>query len=169
MTQFYERNSNPERKDFRAVANTIHIPILEFDREFLLVYANPAALSLFKINEEKLNEGVHVVDLVIPEQHDLVHEGLSLLDSDVKPRSLSLRVITSGSVATPSQVYADRVTKDGKVVGFIAYVVDLSRREVVEEKILSRKEILEFMVDYYSFSGIIIVDDKFKLEYVNDK
>ena len=80
MIQFYERKPSPERKEFHAVANTMHIPVLEFDREFLLVYANPAALSLLKISEEKLNEGVHVVDLVIPEQHDLVHEGLSLLD-----------------------------------------------------------------------------------------
>jgi len=169
MTQFYERKPSPERKEFRAVANTMLIPVVEFDRSFLLVYANPAALTLLKINETKLNEGVHVVDLVIPEQHDLVHEGLSLLDSDVEPTSLSLRIITGGSVATPCQVYADRITTNGEVVGFVAYVVDLSRREAVEEKILSRKEILEFMVDYYSFSGIIIVDDKFKLEYVNDK
>ncbi len=169
MTKFYERKPNSERTEFRTVANTMLIPVVEFDRDFLLVYANPAALSLLKIDETKLNEGVHVVDLVIPEQHDLVHEGLSLLDSDVKPTSLSLRIITSRSVATPCQVYADRVTTNGKVTGFVAYVVDLSRREVVEEKILSRKDILEFMVDYYSFSGIIIVDDKFKFEYVNDK
>ena len=169
MTQFYERKPSPERKEFRAVANTIQIPVMEFNREYLLVYANPAALSLLKLSKEKLDGGVPVVDLVVPEHHDLVREGLSLLDSDVKPRSLSLRVITGGNVATPCQVYADRIVHDGAVIGFVAYVVDLSRREAAEEKILSRKEILEFMVDYYSFSGIIIVDDKFKFEYVNDK
>ena len=151
------------------VADTMLIPVVEFDLEFSLVYANPAALSILKVSEEKLAKGIHVTDLIIPEQHTLVQQGLTLLHSDVEPTSLSLRIVTGAGVAIPCQIYADRLIIDGKIGGFVAYVVDLSRREVVEEKILSRKEILEFMVDYYSFSGIIIVDKKFKFEYVNDK
>ena len=169
MTISYERKPSPDRTEFHKVADTMLIPVVEFDMEFSLLYANPAAISMLKLSEDKLAEGVHVDDLIIPEQHALARDGLSLLDSDVEPTSLSLRVITGGGIAIPCQVYADRVTNDGKVIGFVAYVVDLSRRETTEEKILSRKEILEFMVDYYSFSGIIIVDDKYKFEYVNDK
>ena len=169
MKQSYEKFPFPERNEFRRVADTMLIPVVEFDLEFSLLYANPAALSMLKFGAERISEGLKVNDLLIPEQHALVSEALGLLDSDVEPTSLSLRIVTGNGVAIPCQVYADRVFKDGKLIGFAVYVVDLSRRETVEEKILSRKEILEFMVDYYSFSGIIIVNDQFKFEYVNDK
>ena len=169
MSKTYERKPSLEKTEFRKVADTMLIPVVEFNLEFSLLYANPAAISLLKLSEDKLAAGIHVDDLIIPEQHALVHDGLSLLDSDVEPTSLSLRVLTGAGVAIPCQIYADRIINDGTVCGFVAYVVDLSRRESVEEKILSRKEILEFMVDYYSFSGIIIVNDKYKFEYVNDK
>lgn len=169
MKQSYEKYPFPERSEFRKVADTMLIPVVEFDLDLSLLYANPAALSMLQITEDKLAKGLTVNDLVVPEQHALVTEALGLLDSDVEPTSLSLRVSTGSGVAIPCQVYADRVSKDGKVIGFVAYVVDLSLRESVEQKILSRKEILELMVDYYSFSGIIIVDNKYRFEYVNDK
>ncbi|MGY5860348.1 MAG: PAS domain S-box protein, partial [Candidatus Thorarchaeota archaeon] len=169
MKKSYEKYQSQERSEFRKVADTMLIPVVEFDRLFALMYANPAALTMLKLSEKQLSNGVRASDLVIPEQHDLVNEALGLLDSDIEPTSLSLRVVAGNGIAIPCQVYADRIENEGKVAGFVVYVVDLSRRESTEEKILSRKEILEFMVDYYSFSGIIIVDNQFKFEYVNDK
>lgn len=169
MIKPFERKPSPERIEFRKVADSMLIPVVEFDLQFSMQYANPAAIAMLKLSEDKLAAGIDVDDLIVPEQHALVHEALSLLDSDVKPTSLSLRAVTGAGVAIPCQIYADRVIIDNKISGFVAYVVDLSRRKVAEEKILSRKEILEFMVDYYSFSGIIIVNDKYKFEYVNDK
>jgi PAS domain S-box-containing protein len=169
MNPSYDKCSNPDRSEFHKVADSMLIPVVEFNLESVLVYANPAALSMLRLSDIKLSKDIHISELIIPEQLGLVNEALELLDSDVEPTSLSLRVVTGAGVAIPCQVYADRITKDGMVTGFVVYVVDLSRREAVEEKMLSRKEILEFMVDYYSFSGIVIVDDKFRFEYVNDK
>ena len=169
MIKSYERKPSPERTEFRNVADTMQIPVVEFDLEFSLVYANPSALSMLNLDDKVISNGVHAMDLVVPEQHTLVQQSLTLLHEDVEPTSLSLRVITGSGIAIPCQIYADRIRINGRISGFVVYVVDLSRRETAEEKILSRKEILEFMVDYYSFSGIIIVDDKYKFEYVNDK
>lgn len=169
MTQPYERNSSPERKEFHKVADSMQIPVVEFDLDFILQYANPAAVVLLKLDESKFALGLHVDKLVVPEQHALVHDGLNFLQGAAEPTSLSLRVVRGDGVSIPCQCFADRITNGSKVIGYIVYVVDLSRRESSEEKILSRKEILEFMVEYSSFSGIIIVDDAYKLEYVNDK
>ncbi|MFW9959210.1 MAG: PAS domain S-box protein [Candidatus Odinarchaeota archaeon] len=169
MRHSYKRKLSPERETFREVADKMHIPVVELDLDFILQYANPAATSLLRLDDAKLAKGAHVDSLVIPEQHALVHEGLNQLREGAAPSSISLRVITANGIAIPSQVYADTITTDSEVTGYVAYIVDLSRREVAEEKILSRKEILEFMVDYYSFSGIIIVNDIYQFEYVNDK
>jgi len=170
MSQPYERKPSPERKDFRKVANSMQIPVVEFDLDFSLLYANPAAIDLLKLKESKLASGLHVNDLVIHEQHALVHAGLNRLREDVESTSVSLRVIDGKGVAIPCQVFADIITDESsKITGYVVYVVNLSRRESAEAKLLSRKEILEFMIEYSSFSGIIIVDDNYKFEYVNDK
>ncbi|MFW9908643.1 MAG: PAS domain S-box protein [Candidatus Thorarchaeota archaeon] len=169
MKSSYQSKASPEREKFREVADEMLIPVMEFDLNFILQYANPAAITLLKLDSSKLSAGVHVDSLVIPEQHALVHEGLHQLLEGATPTSISLRVIAANGIAVPSQVYADAIVTDSKVTGYVAYVVDLARREVAEEKILSQKEILEFMVDYYSFSGIIIVNDNYKFVYVNDK
>ncbi|TFG94754.1 PAS domain S-box protein [Candidatus Thorarchaeota archaeon] len=169
MRQSFARAPLLERKQFREVADSMQIPVVEFDLEFSLVYANPPALSMLNLSDQVISNGVYAMDLVVPEQHALVQQALTLLHEDVEPTSLSLRVITGGGIAIPCQIYADRIRINGKIIGFVVYVVDLSRRATTEEKILSRKEILEFMVDYYSFSGIIIVDENYRFEYVNDK
>lgn len=169
MRESYERKPSPDRKQFHQVADTMHIAVVEFDEEFVLYYANPPALELLQLTRETLDNGVTVHDLVAPEQQDLVDQGLKLLNNGETPTSISLRVVRSDGVKVPTQVYTDKVVKNEKTVGFVVYIIDLSRRVAAEEKILASKEILEFMVDYYSFSGIIVVDDKYKFEYVNDK
>ena len=83
--------------------------------------------------------------------------------------SVSLRVLRKDGVRIPTQVYTNMITENGDVTGYIVYIVDLSRRETAEEKMLDRKEILEFMVDYYSFAGMIVVGEDYRFEYVNDK
>jgi PAS domain S-box-containing protein len=147
----------------------MHIPVLEFDPLLLVTYANAAALEMLKLEKGTFEKGVHVDSLIVPEQQELVHDGIQKLKSGADPTSISLRVLGGGGLKIPTQTYTDRIIVDGKLAGYVAYVVDLSRRAAVEEKILSRMEILELIVDYYSFSGIIIVDEKYKFEYVNDK
>jgi PAS domain S-box-containing protein len=145
------------------------MPVVEFDPLLLLTYANPPALEILQLSKQALDAGVHVDALVVPEQHELVHDGLNLLRKGADPQSISLRILNGKGVKIPTQVYTDRIIVDGKHSGFTVYIVDLSRRAAAEEKVLSRKEILELIVDYYSFSGIIIVDESYTFEYVNDK
>ncbi|MFW9789096.1 MAG: PAS domain S-box protein [Candidatus Thorarchaeota archaeon] len=169
MRESYERKPSPNRKPFRQVADTMHIPVIELDEDSILCYANAPALELFNLDKSVINAGVPVHDLVAPEQLDLVEQGLKLLRNGEAPTPISLRIVRGDNVMVPTQVYTDKIVKNGKTVGFVVYIIDLSRRVAAEEKIDDRKEILEFMVDYYSFSGIIIVDDQYKFEYVNDK
>jgi PAS domain S-box-containing protein len=82
---------------------------------------------------------------------------------------MSLRVVRGDGVKVPTQVYTNTIIDQGRIAGYVVYLLDLSRREAVEDKIDDQKEILEFMVDYYSFAGMIVIDHQYKFEYVNDK
>ncbi len=145
------------------------IPVLEFDEKFVLKYANPSALELFQLEDTALKERILVRDLVVPEQLSQVVEGLRNLRAGVPSVSISLRVVRADGVKIPTQVYTNIIIEQDQILGYVVYLFDLSRREAVEEKIQARKEILEFMVDYYSFAGMIVIDDEYKFEYVNDK
>ncbi|MFX1263199.1 MAG: PAS domain S-box protein, partial [Promethearchaeota archaeon] len=157
------------RKRFREIADDMLIPVLEFDSDLKLRYANPKALELFKMEMKDVYNRIHLDTFVAEEQVDLVHRGLVQLEAGEKPTSLSLRVVRKDNVQVPTQIYSDKIEHDGKVIGFVAYIVDLSRREAFEEKIEERKDLLEYIVEYSTFSGIAIIDDKYRLEYVNDK
>ncbi|MFW9808579.1 MAG: PAS domain S-box protein [Candidatus Thorarchaeota archaeon] len=169
MKQSFKRKPSPTRKAFHQVADSMLIPVIELDDKFILTYANHPAIELFKLDKKVLNEGISVPELVAAEQLAQVEEGLRILRSGVPSVSISLRVVRGDGVKVPTQVYTNTITEQGKIVGFVVYLLDLSRREVVEEKIDARKEILEFMVDYYSFAGMIVVGGDYKFEYVNDK
>lgn len=165
----YERNPSPQRKQFRKVADSMLIPVVEFDRKFILRYANLPALELLQLSDESLSSNISVADLVAPEQISLVEDGLRILRNGQPSVSISLRVVRGDNVRVPTQVYTNKIEENGEIDGFVVYILDLSRREAAEEKMLARKEILEFMVDYYSFAGMIIVGTDYMFEYVNDK
>ncbi len=169
MKQSFKRKSSPQRQPFYKVADTMLIPTIELDEQFILRYANYPALELLQIDTAVLSEGIAVPELVAPEQLSQVEEGLRILRSGVPSVSISLRVVRGDGVKVPTQVYSNTIIDQGKIVGYVVYILDLSRREAAEDKILTRKEILEFMVDYYSFSGMIVVGENYTFEYVNDK
>ncbi|MHA2026895.1 MAG: PAS domain-containing protein [Candidatus Thorarchaeota archaeon] len=169
MKQSFKRKPSPKRKSFHKIADEMLIPVIELDTNFVLTYANLPAIELMKIDRSVLNEGVSVPDLVVAEQLAQVEDGLRILRNGVPSVSMSLRVVRGDGVKVPTQAYTNTITEQGKIVGFVVYVLDLSRREAVEDKIHEKKEILEFMVDYYSFAGMIVIDDKYEFEYVNDK
>jgi PAS domain S-box-containing protein len=158
-----------KRKRFREVADDMLIPVLEFDTDLNLRYANPKALDLLKMEMKDVYNRIHLDKLVAEEQIELVHRGLVQLEAGENPASLSLRVIRRDNVQVPTQIYSDKIESQGKVIGFVAYIVDLSRRTAFEEKVEERKDLLEYIVEYSTFNGIAIIDDKYRLEYVNDK
>ncbi len=169
MRQSFKIKPSPKRKSFHQVADGMLIPVIELDRNFVLTYANAPAIDLLKLDDKVLKDGIAVPDLVVPEQLAQVEEGLRLLQNGTPSVSMSLRVMTGDGVKVPTQAYTNNIVEQGKIVGYVVYALDLSRREATEEKILARKEILEFMVDYYSFAGMIVVGEGYKFEYVNDK
>ncbi|MHA2600714.1 MAG: PAS domain S-box protein [Candidatus Thorarchaeota archaeon SMTZ1-83] len=158
-----------DRNRFREVADSMLIPVLDFNLDLFVEYANEKALELFGMDKTDIRKGVHLDTLVAKEQIELVHRGLKGLENGARPTSLSVRVVRKDNVHVPTQVYSDRIISDGRLSGFVAYLVDLSRRVTVEEKIRERIDLLEYVVEYSSFNGIMIIDDKYRFEYVNDK
>ncbi|UCH04111.1 MAG: PAS domain S-box protein, partial [Candidatus Thorarchaeota archaeon] len=90
-----------DRKRFREIADSMLIPVLDFNLDLYVEYVNASALELFGMDETDIRKGVHLDTLVAKEQIELVHRGLEALQNGAKPTSLSLRVVRKDTVHVP--------------------------------------------------------------------
>jgi PAS domain S-box-containing protein len=157
-----------ERIQFRKVADKMLLAVFDFDLDLNLLYANPRALELLEMRSEEIDEGITVDELIAPEQVTVVHAGFDALTKGVAPTALSLRARRRDDIQVPIEVYAQRVMENGKHVGFTVYVVDMSRRMGIEEKLTEEEEFLRATIEH-SQAGVLVVDSDYKFEFVNDR
>ncbi len=151
---------------FRDIADTLHLAVVALDTSFNLTYANTAALNLLAVDH--LPSEMHVSDVVPSEQMGLVRRGLEELTTGAKPTGLSLRAIRKDGVHIPIETYAQPIVSDEGVEGFLVYAIDMTHRARVEENLRERQQFFELIVEH-SQSGIFVIDDDYKFEYLNDQ
>ncbi len=159
---------NLEQDHLRKLLNNLHIPVLEFDLDFRLVYFNNAALKFLKYDISILDSHLHVDDLVASEFTNLVHTGLNSLLEGAEPSSISIRAVRSDGVEVPIEVFCNVISVDSSKCGFIAYILDMTRRVRIEEKLEDTREFLDLVIEH-AYAGIFLVNDKYSFDYVNDR
>ena len=157
------------QKQIRALADHLPAAVVELDMDLRFTYMNKAAKNLLLLDDASLERGLVIEDVVVAEQLKLVREALSLLSTITERTPLSLRVIRGDKVQVPVEVYAELIKRDGESVGYIVTALDLSRRIHIEEKLETRAALFQQIVEYSSFTGILIVGEDYLFEYVNDK
>ena len=157
-----------ERKQFRKIADEMLLSVFEFDLDLNLIYANPHALELLAMDSKELQKGMTVDELIAPEQVTVVHAGFEALTKGIAPTALSLRARRRDDIQVPIEVYAQRIVENKKHVGFTVYVVDMSRRRSIEEKLSEEEEFLRATIEH-SQAGVLVVGTDYKFEYVNDR
>ncbi|TXT54837.1 MAG: hypothetical protein BAJATHORv1_50088 [Candidatus Thorarchaeota archaeon] len=158
-----------QRSQFHKVADSMRIAILEFNLDLELIYANPVAKSIFGLDDVDITNPIPYSDLVVSEQVKIIKSAFQRFLSGEKPRSMTVRVIAKHGVHIPFQVIPELVFHNGAPVGLVVYAMDLSRRIVINQRIMNRAEYFKLIVEYSSFTGILIVDDQYRFDWVNDK
>ena len=157
-----------EQEQLRTICPNMHIPVVEIDLDLKLIYANPAALQLLRRKESFLNSETSVLDLISPNHQNLVETALRALQEGAEPSSISIRALRSDGVEIPIETFGDTVLCKGKVCGFVVYVLDMTRRAHVEDKLKEQKEFFDLVIEH-SHAGIFLVNDSFGFDYVNDR
>ncbi|MFW9910431.1 MAG: PAS domain S-box protein, partial [Candidatus Thorarchaeota archaeon] len=155
--------------DFRNAVQSIPIGILEIDLDNCIVFANKFALDLLQMTEKDIESGLCLKDIVSPSQIRAVSEGLKRLKEGTEPISMGIRVRRRDGVEIPTETTARLIIEKGVPVGYTSYSTDMTRRIAIEERIRQQEGLFSFILDHSSFVGILIVDDQFKIEYVNDR
>ncbi|NWF95933.1 MAG: PAS domain S-box protein [Candidatus Thorarchaeota archaeon] len=157
-----------ERRLIRAVADTMHIPVCEFDLNLRVVYLNQAGHAILGSNPSLLKKGVSIDDLVAEDFRTLVRRGLEMLRTAQSSTSVSIRIVRRDGIEVPVEAYAALTHEQGAVCGYVVYLLDLRRRQLVEEKALEQRDLLQFAVEH-SPVGILVVGTDFRFDYINDR
>jgi PAS domain S-box-containing protein len=152
----------------REVYDKISLPVVEFDVELNLLYANTAAENLLSLKKSDIDTGLHVSNLIVPEQVKLVQEAFRRLRTGAEPTSLSLRALRGNAVQIPIEVFADMIHHRGKLKGYIVYATDMTRRAQIEDKLREKSVFFKTAVEN-SLAGIFQVGHDFRFEYMNDR
>jgi PAS domain S-box-containing protein len=164
-----ERADLKDRAVFRQTVEEILLPTVELDLDYNIVYANRHARSLLSLDNSDLDSGIHASSLVSAEQLNLVEKGLQALREGAEPTPITLNVVRKDGAEIPTETWAEVILEEGEPVGFVAYVLDLTRRMAIEERFQEKEGIFQFIVEYSSFAGIFVINDNYEFEYLNDK
>jgi PAS domain S-box-containing protein len=151
---------------FTGIADSLRLPVIAFDTHLEITFANRAALQILQMND--VPSGTHIRDIVPSEQMGLVRRGLDELVEGAEPSALSLRAVRNDGVHVPVETYAQQIRSPDGLEGFLAYAIDMTHRTRVEENLRERERFFELIVEH-SQSGIFIIDNEYKFEYLNDR
>ncbi len=157
-----------DREHFRAMADRIPIAVSEVDLNLRILYMNQQALDVLGMTKEDITEDLSVRDIVSPPQFRTVAEGLKRLAEGVKPTAMGLRVRRKDGAEVSTETYAHLITHNRQPVGFVVFSTDMTRRNAVEEKLRHQEGLFQIILDHSRFLGILIIDNKFSIEYAND-
>ncbi len=146
----------------------MHLPVVEFDLDYNFLYANKAALDLLQMDKSVLDSNLTIDNLVSSDNVNMVHSGLQALLDGTMRTPLSVRAVRTDKVQISIEAFGSLLYSKGNVCGFVVYVLDMTRRSRVEEKLKEQEEFFHLVVEH-SFAGILFVDDKYTFEYVNDR
>ncbi len=152
----------------RQLLSRMIIPAIELSLDFKILYANNAALDTMGISLASIRNGLNILDLVVPEQVDLLTLGIENIKNGANPIPLTLRILRIDGIQIPVQAYTDLIyDKSDNLVGLLVYLFDMTRYEHIARKTEEQHEAFRILTESSQF-GALIVDEHYRFLYVND-
>ncbi|MDQ1331198.1 MAG: hypothetical protein QG578_1465 [Thermodesulfobacteriota bacterium] len=153
---------------FREHTNLLPESIFEMDLNGRLTFVNESAYQNFGYTEDDLKKGLNAFEMVIPEERERAIGNSLIRLKGEKPERNEFTALRKDKSTFPSLIRVAPVMRDGKHIGFRGVVINISDR-IKAEKILMDSEDRYRSIVENSNQGIVVVDENYRLEYVNDK
>ena len=157
------------RVGFRQVADDMPFAIVEVDMGFNLVFANKAALQILGINQSHIESGLSIDTIIAPEQVNPSKKGLQALVNGAEPNPMILKIKRLDGAEISTETFSELIVDDGEPIGFVVYSIDMTRRISIEEKLRHQEGPFHLLVEQSNFVGMLVINDRFELEYVNNR
>ncbi len=159
-----EKALRDSEKRFRELTEQLPQPVFECDLETKITYANRTAFQLFDYKPEDLGKNITVFDLIIPENHQLLHNCREKLLAGSHLEIQEFTALTGKGKTFPAVLYSTTIVVDESVVGFRGVVFDLTKHKEIEnalrENELKKRVLHKYQNLLHNIPGIVYTTDQ---------
>ena len=126
---------------FREMTDLLPETVLEQDLNGNYTFMNPAGLKHSGYDEDDLKRGLNVFQLVAPEDHDVLREGMRRILNGAPSKGQELTIVRKDGSRFPEIAYATPIIREGKPVGLRCVVVDITERKRMETQLVEAQRL----------------------------
>jgi len=153
---------------FREQTDLLPESIFEMDTDGRLTFINQSAIENFRYTEDDLKKGLNAFDMIVPEERERAIGNSIIRLKGEKPETNDFTALRKDGSTFPSLIRVAPILRDNKHVGFRGVVINISDRIKAEKVLMDSEDRYRSIVEN-SNQGIVVVDENYRLEYVNDK
>ena len=135
---------------FRDLAELLPETIFITDKEGTITFVNQAGREKFGYTEKDFKKGINVLHALVPKDRDRAQENIAMLTYDKAGQGTEYTALRKDGSTFPVIVYANPVTRDGKLAGMRGILVDNSERKRVEMGLKWESDINRALVELSS-------------------
>jgi len=125
---------------FREMASLLPQVVGETDLRGNFTFVNQNAFQMFGYTQKDFEEGINILQVLIPEDHERAKEGIQKVLKGERPGRNEYTAIRKDDSAFPVLVYSRPTIRQNKPAGMISIVVDITERKRVEEALRESEE-----------------------------
>ncbi|QLG60957.1 PAS domain-containing sensor histidine kinase [Halorarum salinum] len=158
-----EREIEEQRERYRRLVDVAPVPIVTYDADGDVGFANPATAELAGVDDPEELHGRSAVEFIHPEEREEAARRIRQMLEDREPvRPNETRLVTADGAVKHVLVTSLPITDDGEPAAQTVLVDITERKE--REQALERYETVFATVD----DGVFVLDSEFRFAEVND-
>ncbi len=162
-----ERLRNREEK-FRDFANSLPETVCQIDERGNLIFVNKMGFEVFGYSQEDFEEGLNVIQMVAPKDHDRVKDNMRKILAGENIGGMRYIFRKKDGTQFPVAVYSKVILLNGRPMGMTAIVIDDTERKKEEESLSESEQRFRTIYDN-AMDGIILADMETKKFYTGNK
>ena len=117
---------------FRELTELLPQTVFETDTKGRLTYANEMGFQSFGYTPKELEKGLHVLDMIIPEDQKKGLERIKTILISQKPTSAQYTALRKDGTTFSTIMYSTPIRREGKVLGVRGIIADITKQKEAE-------------------------------------
>ncbi|MGA1821372.1 MAG: PAS domain S-box protein [Thermoplasmatota archaeon] len=152
---------------FRELTDLLPQTIFETDEKGMITYANKYGLMSTGYSEEDIRRGIQVTDLAVPKDRKRMVENISRIIEGRGTTGNEYTLVNKDGSKTPILTFSRPIIRNDGLRGLRGVLIDISELKASQEALQKSEEKFRTIVEN-SQIGMIILDSKFIIQYLND-
>jgi PAS domain S-box-containing protein len=149
---------------FRELADLLPLDVFEFDLDGNFTYANRNAFEQSGYTQSDMDQGLNARQTVIPEDVPRMLENIEKVVRGEDPGNPEYTSVRKDGTTYSTLTSASAIVRNGQIVGFRAFSVDITERKHAEEALRESEERFRSIIEN-SFDGISIINSEGVVTY----